>query len=83
MKIKCRNNEYDLNEKDEILYNGNCYQILTRSAGSGWNTYTPIIAMNKAKKLIKEGKIVFKEKREFSFGKELDIYKISEVQDDK
>ena len=73
VKIKCGKIEYDLNENDEILYNSVCYQIITRG-----NASAPSISMIKAKKLIKEGKLIFKEKRDCGLSKELDIYMINE-----
>jgi hypothetical protein len=78
MIIKCGRREFDLNEKDEIMYNGACYQIITRKYRQGWNELTPVIAINIVKKLIKEGKIIFKEKRKSRWSDELilDIYKI-------
>lgn len=42
--------EIDINDKDLILDNGACYQIITRDIGAGWNSYAPKIS----KKLFKE-----------------------------
>jgi hypothetical protein len=79
MIIKCGRREFDLNENDEIMYNDACYRIVTRKYRKGWNELTPRIANAIAKKLIKEGKIVFKEKRKSIWLDELilDIYKIT------
>jgi len=59
--IKCGREEFDLNEKDVILDNGCCFQILTRETGKGWNKYAPIIAKRLANKLIKNGDLCLKE----------------------
>jgi hypothetical protein len=59
LTIKCQRTEFELTPEDKIMYNGACYQIITRTVGYGWNTSIPIIAKSKAEKLIKEGKIIF------------------------
>jgi hypothetical protein len=55
MIVKCGRIEFELTEKDLVMYNGACYQIITRKVGFGWNESTPIIAKSRAMKLIKEG----------------------------
>ena len=57
MNIKCGRNEFELNEKDLIMDNGACYQLITRKVGIGYDASTPILAKTKAKQLIKEGKL--------------------------
>jgi len=64
MKIKCGREEFDLNEKDVILDNRACFQIITRETGRGWTKYPPIIAKGIAKKLIKDGSLILKEEKE-------------------
>ena len=59
LKVKCGRDEFELNENDEIMYNGACYQITTRLVGYGWKSSIPIIAKAKAEKLIKDGALVF------------------------
>lgn len=61
MIIKCGREEIDLNNNDEVFYNGACYQIKTRKCGT-----LPVIATNKAKKLIKDG-ILIEVKRKFAY----------------
>jgi hypothetical protein len=48
--IKCGRKEFDLNENDEIMYNGACYQIITKKYREGWDELTPRIANAIAKK---------------------------------
>ena len=64
MKIKCGREEFDLNEKDIILDNGACFQILTRETGKGWTKYPPVIAKGLTDKLIKNGDLVLKEEKD-------------------
>ena len=58
MKIKCGVNEFDLNEKDIIFYNGACYQITTRTFRKDWGECYPKISTVNAKKLIKSGDLI-------------------------
>ncbi len=78
MLVKCGRDEIDLNENDEIMFNGAWYQIITRKVGFGWNEKTPIIAKAKAEKMIKDGLLVFDHKRIKSV--EVSIYKIATSQ---
>jgi hypothetical protein len=58
MIVKCGRVEFELNHQDMIMYNGACYQLVTRKVGSGWNAIHPILAKSKAEKLIKSGQLV-------------------------
>jgi hypothetical protein len=75
LKVKAGREEFELNKNDEIMYNGACYQIITRLTGYGWNSSIPVIAKARAEKLIKEGKLVFNHHEE---KRKVDIYKIAE-----
>ena len=44
MDLKVGRNILDINEKDIILDNGACYQIITKEAGKLWETYSPIMS---------------------------------------
>jgi hypothetical protein len=76
MKIKCGRREFDLTSEDEIMYNGNCYQVITKKYKDGWYDTTPTIANELAKKLIKNGQLVLKCRR--NCGINVDIYMIKE-----
>jgi hypothetical protein len=76
LKVKAGRHEFELTEKDEIMYNGACYQIITRSVGLGWKSSIPVIAKARAEKLIKEGKLVFSHHSNGTI--KTDIYKIAE-----
>jgi hypothetical protein len=77
MLVKCGREEFDLTKDDEIMYNGACYQVITRTSGFGWNKSTPVLAKGKAEKLIKDGLLVFDRDRT-SYGITVSIYKIAE-----
>ena len=56
LKLGCRT--YTITESDRILFNGNCYQLVTQSYRSGWSNVKPILAKANAEKCIKQGYLV-------------------------
>lgn len=67
MKIKCGRKEFEVTNKDEILWNGACYQLTTQKYRDGWYEVFPIVSKTLAKKLIKEGKLVESDKKFVNF----------------
>ena len=57
VKLKVGRNIVDINEKDVILDNGACYQIITKEVARGWSGYAPTISKNLFKKLQKCGAV--------------------------
>ena len=41
------------------MFNGACYILLDAHAFDGWHSYNPTLAKGKARKLIKEGVLVY------------------------
>ena len=56
-KLKVGCDIVDINEKDVILDNGSCYQIVTKEVARGWSGYAPAISKNLFKKLQKCGAV--------------------------
>lgn len=63
MEIKCGRRTFTVTEKDRILDNGACYQLITQNYFDGWHKCIPGVAKATFKKLLKEGKIRLSEKR--------------------
>lgn len=57
-ELKLGRSIYTITENDRILFNGNCYQLVTQSTRSGWYDATPKLAKTKAEKYIKQGYLV-------------------------
>ena len=57
MEIKCGRRTFTVTEKDRILDNGACYQLITQRYFDGWHKAVPLVAKTTFKKLLKEGKI--------------------------
>jgi hypothetical protein len=82
MKIKCGRNEYDLTDKDVIMFSRACYQLITRRTGTGWNESIPIVSKILVDKLIKQNKLVmFKVTGTPEKNNRLEYYKINEQED--
>lgn len=78
MIVKCGRREFELDENDEILFNGACYVLTTKKYLVGFDMVSPTIAKNKAKKMIKDGDLIFKEKRKSHYFDIVnDIYKVN------
>lgn len=77
MKIKCGRKEFEVNEKDVLLFNGVCWQLLTKEVRSGYGFATPTVSTKLCNKLLKENKIyMFRREREYitSDGKQMGLY---------
>lgn len=57
-ELKLGRRTYTITENDRILFNGNCYQLVTQTSGTSWNSTTPTLAKTKAEKYIKQGYLV-------------------------
>lgn len=57
MDLKVGRDILDINEKDIILDNGACYQIITKEVGKLCETYSPIISKSLFSKLNKCGAV--------------------------
>lgn len=77
MKIKCGRKEFEVNENDVLLFNGACWQLVTKKVRSGYEFLTPTVSTTLCNKLLKENKIyMFRREREYitSDGKQMGLY---------
>lgn len=58
-ELKIGRKTYTITEKDRVLFNGNCYQLVTQNYRSGWSIVTPVLSKAKAEKFIKQGFLVY------------------------
>lgn len=67
MEVKATNTrqKFDCTKKDKIMYNGNCYQLITQSFHKDWFDITPTISKTEFNRLIKMGVLgkPYKQKR--------------------
>lgn len=76
MDIKCGATTVPVDENDEVMFNGGCYQIVTKNIGTTCTRITPIISKITAKKLIREGVLLF-DRKSFVDVSEVAIYKFN------
>ena len=57
MKIKCGRKEFDVSNKDIIMDNGCCYQLVTKKIRKGYYDYSPVVSKTLFNSLLKNGKI--------------------------
>lgn len=82
MNLKIGRREYKLTEKDRILFNGACYQLITRNnERSFWKPQSMVVSKTRMEKLIKSGEMILaKEKYKSTisgFTTEYDLYMIN------
>ena len=75
MELKLERRVFTVTEKDRILDNGSCYQLITQEYGHGFDRRTPKVGRSIFSKLLKTGKIrLSKEKYRTTYGDEMDLY---------
>ena len=57
MEVKIGRKIFTLTNKDRILDNGTCYQLITQKIYKDWGYTSPVIPKTLFKKLLKEDKI--------------------------
>ena len=65
MKITASRRTYEVSNKDLVMYNGACYQLMTQKYYHNWGYISPVISKTNAKKWIKEGILVFEKKKDY------------------
>lgn len=76
-ELKVGRNVFDINEKDVVLFNGACWQLITRRVFDGWHNVTPSISKVICNKFVKKNILVmFKKENEYitSDGKQMGLY---------
>lgn len=76
MEIKCGRRKFTVTEKDMILDNGVCYQLITQYYFDGYSRLTPMVAKSTFNKLLKSGQIRLSPKKyKSAYGKTYDLYR--------
>ena len=75
LKMKHRRGELTLTEKDVIMDNQACFQLITQEYSEGWHKINYTLSSTTCKKLIKQGELILVKTTGEGKGK-LDYYKI-------
>ena len=59
MDIKIGRNIYDVNERDLLLDNGSCFQLVTRITGIGLDSQSPAKLSKKLVKDLKKSNVIY------------------------
>lgn len=75
--LKIGRREVDINENDIVLFNGACWQLITRKITKGWNSFYPLMSIALCNKLIKKNVLcMVKKEREYTTqdGQQMGLY---------
>lgn len=76
-ELKIGRKVFDITEKDVVLFNGACWQLITQTIHSGWNNYCPTVPKTLCEKLLKKNILILvKKEREYTTesGKQMGLY---------
>lgn len=76
-ELKIGRRVFDITEKDIVMFNGACWQLITQTIHSGWNNYYPTVSKTLCDKLLKKNILILvKKEREYTTesGKQMGLY---------
>lgn len=76
-ELKIGRNVFEITEKDVVLFNGACWQLLTQTIHRGWHNYYPSMSKIMCEKFVKKGILVmYRKKDEYvtGDGKQMGLY---------
>lgn len=66
-ELKIGRRVFDITEKDIVMFNGACWQLITQTIHSGWNNYYPTVSKTLCEKLLKKNILILvKKEREYT-----------------
>ena len=76
-ELKIGRRVFDITEKDIVMFNGACWQLITQTIHSGWNNYSPKASKTMCEKFVKKGILVmYRKEQEYltQDGKQMGLY---------
>ena len=76
-ELKIGRRVFNITEKDIVMFNGACWQLITQTIHSGWNNYYPTVSKALCEKLLKKNILILvKKEREYTTesGKQMGLY---------
>lgn len=76
-ELKIGRKVFDITEKDVVLFNGACWQLITQEIFSNYHYYPPTMSKTMCEKFVKKGILVmFKKEKEYTTmdGKQMGLY---------
>lgn len=62
VELKIGRRVFDITEKDVVLFNGACWQLITQKIPYRWSSYSPKVSKTLADKLVKKNILVLVKK---------------------
>lgn len=76
-ELKIGRQVFDITEKDIVMFNGACWQLITQTVRGGWHDYYPTVSKTLCEKLLKKNILILvKKEREYTTesGKQMGLY---------
>lgn len=76
-KLKIGRKTFEITEKDVVLFNGSCWQLISQKVYRDWHYYSPSMSKVLCEKLLKKDVLILvKSKDEFTTqsGKQMGLY---------
>lgn len=76
-ELKIGRRVFDITEKDVVMFNGACWQLMTQTVRSGWHDCYPVVSKTLCEKLLKKNILILvKKEREYvtESGKQMGLY---------
>lgn len=64
MKIKIRNKEFEITDKDIVLFNGVCWMLITQEILCGYHNFNPILSKVNCERWREKGALILIEEKD-------------------
>ena len=76
-ELKFGRNVFDITDKDVVMFNGACWQLISQKIFDGWYDYHPKVSKTMCEKFVKKGILVmYRKEQEYltQDGKQMGLY---------
>ena len=76
-ELKFGRNVFDITDKDVVMFNGACWQLISQKIFDGWYYYYPKVSKTMCEKFVKKGILVmYKKEQEYltQDGRQMGLY---------
>ena len=76
-ELKFGRNVFDITDKDVVMFNGACWQLISQKIFDGWYNYSPKISKTMCEKFVKKGiLVIYRKEQEYvtQDGRQMGLY---------
>lgn len=76
-ELKIGRNVFDITDRDVVMFNGACWQLMSQKIHKGWHDYSPKASKTMCEKFVKKGILVMcKKDKEYTTmdGRQMGLY---------